>query len=90
MRKAPSSRPDGFDCLNLEPDIPRWHDTHSTKAKSLIDGVKAKELFFFDLIFMKPSVPPVSFDIRNHLRAPTRVRNRVTMIETQAGRHACA
>jgi hypothetical protein len=49
----------------------------------LTDGIKAKELFFFDLVFMKPSARQYLFDIRNHLRVTTRVRNRVTMIKTK-------
>jgi hypothetical protein len=53
------------------------------KAKSLIDSVKTKELLFFDLIFMKPRAPQYLFDIRNHLRVTTRVRNRVTMIKAK-------
>src|SRR5688572_20057136 len=53
------------------------------KAQSLIDGVKTKESFFFDLVFMKPRAAQYIFDIRNHLRVTTRIRNRVTMIKTK-------
>ena len=49
----------------------------------MIDGVKAKVLLFFDVLFRKASARQYRFDIRNHLRVATRVRNRITVIKTK-------
>ena len=52
-------------------------------GRRLNNGVEAKVLLFFDLVFTKPSARQYRFDIRNHLRMTTRVRDRVTMIKTK-------
>jgi len=46
-------------------------------------GINTKVLFLLDLISIKPGALQYRFDVRHHLRVTTRIRRRVTTIETK-------
>lgn len=45
--------------------------------------MQGEVLFLFDLVFQKARAFQYLFDIRSHLRVTTRVRDRVSVIETK-------